>query len=300
MSPANTLPIKAPQILPSDRLGMTLFLAVVIHAIIILGITFKADLTRPPTIKASPIEIRLMHQRSEKAPDESDVYAQANLEGGGDPTARTMPRSPAFTPISPKRSGMESEVRMPASPPQTEPRSRTRPLTAQRSEQKTPRTEISVANRKSPLTADELIARSLEIASLSAQIDQSMNDYAQRGRHRYIISAHAKELRDAAYLDAWRTKVERIGNLNYPDEAKRRNISGNLLLDVAINADGSLNDVRLLRSSGYKMLDDAALRIVHLAAPFAPFSEEMRRDTDVLHITRNWEFLDSNRLEASR
>jgi protein TonB len=211
-----------------------------------------------------------------------------------------VPRSPAFTPLKPERPGLENEVRLPASPAETQRRAETRPLTVRQSDQKVPQTEISVLSRKTPMTADALVARSLEIASLSAQISQSMDDYAQRGRHRYIISAHAKELRDAAYLDAWRTKVERIGNLNYPDEAKRRNISGNLLLDVAINADGSLNRVTLLRSSGYKVLDDAAVRIVHLAAPFASFSDEMRKDTDVLHITRNWEFLDSNRLDASR
>jgi protein TonB len=288
------------EIRPSDRLGMTLFLAIVVHATVILGVTYKADLTRPPTAKSPPIEIRLMHQRSEKAPDDTDVYAQANLDGGGDPDARHMPRSPAFAPINPEQPGMDSEVRMPASPPEAKPRAQTRPLTQQHSEQKTPQTEISVLNRKAPLTADELVARSLEIASLSAEISQSMEAYAQRGRHRYIISAHARELRDAAYLDAWRAKVERIGNLNYPDEAKRRNISGSLLLDVAINADGSLSGVTLIRSSGSKVLDDAAMRIVHLAAPFSPFSDDMRRDTDVLHITRNWEFLDGNRLEASR
>jgi protein TonB len=300
MSPPSTLTAKSPDIRPSDRLGMTLFVAVVLHALVILGVSFDADLTRPPAVKSPPIEIRLMHQRTDKAPEESDVYAQANLDGGGDPNAKRMPRSPAFTPIHPERPGLENEVRMPASPPKTEQRSKTRPLTADSADQKVPPTQIAAIAGEAPLTADQLVARSLEIASLNAEISQSMEDYAQHGRHRYIISAHAKELRDAAYLDAWRSKVERIGNLNYPEEAKRRNISGSLMLDVAINADGTLNGVTLLRSSGFKVLDDAALRIVHLAAPFAPFSDEMRRDTDVLHITRNWEFLDGNRLDASR
>ena len=95
-------------------------------------------------------------------------------------------------------------------------------------------------------------------------------------------------------------KITRIGNLNYPEEATRRNITGSLLLDVAINTDGSLNSLTLLRSSGSKVLDDAAMRIVKLAAPFAQFPDELRSDTDVLHITRTWEFLDSHRLDASR
>jgi protein TonB len=139
----------------------------------------------------------------------------------------------------------------------------------------------------------------MEIATLSAEISQSMDAYAKRDKQRYI-SAQAKEYRDAAYLDAWRSKIERIGNLNYPEEAKRRGISGSLQLDVAINADGSLNSITLLRPSGSKILDDAAVRIVKLAAPFAQFPDELRSDTDVLHIIRNWEFLDSYRLDTSR
>ena len=143
------------------------------------------------------------------------------------------------------------------------------------------------------LTAEELLRRSVEIANLSAEIDRSLQAYAERLRHRYI-SSRAREYRDAAYLDAWRAKVERIGNLNYPEEAKRRGISGSLILDVAINADGTVHSITVLRSSGKKILDDAAIRIVRLAAPFAPFPEELRKDTDVLHITRTWQFLDDN------
>jgi len=94
-------------------------------------------------------------------------------------------------------------------------------------------------------------------------------------------------------MEAWRSKVERIGNLNYPDEARKRKLSGSLILDVALNPDGSVNDVVVRRSSGQKILDDAAIRIVHLAAPFAPFPADIRKDTDILHITRTWQFLNN-------
>jgi protein TonB len=94
-------------------------------------------------------------------------------------------------------------------------------------------------------------------------------------------------------MDAWRAKVEAIGNLNYPEEAKRRHLTGNLLLDVALNPDGTVNGISLRRSSGHKTLDDAAIRIVELAAPFAPFPPEVRADIDVLHITRTWKFNES-------
>ena len=93
-------------------------------------------------------------------------------------------------------------------------------------------------------------------------------------------------------MEAWRAKVERVGNLNYPEEARRRNISGQLVLDVALNPDGKINQITIRRSSGYKVLDDAAIRIVELAAPYSPFPEAIRAETDVLHITRTWQFLD--------
>lgn len=276
-----------------DRLGLTLFLAVVVHATVILGVTFSTELTRLPQLKTPPIEIRLVHQRSDKAPEKAEYLAQANLEGGGTLEEDQTPSSPAFVPLAPQQPGMDQAVREAASPEAQRPRQEAQPLTAEHSEETVSPVELAPETVRELPSADQLVARSLEIASLSAEIDQAMNEYAQRGQHRYIISAQAQEFRDAAYLDAWRNKIERVGNLNYPEEARRRNLSGKLLLDVAINADGSLNNVTLLRSSGHKVLDDAAMRIVRMAAPFNEFSEEMRVDTDVLHITRTWEFLDS-------
>jgi len=106
------------------------------------------------------------------------------------------------------------------------------------------------------------------------------------------------ESRFAHYVDAWRAKIERVGNLNYPEEAKTRRIHGSLQLTVSIKADGEIEDVQINRSSGYKILDDAAKRIVRLAAPFDRFPENIRRDTDILHITRTWLFTKSDLLSA--
>ena len=115
-------------------------------------------------------------------------------------------------------------------------------------------------------------------------------------KSRKHISASTQEYKYAAYLDAWRRKVERIGNLNYPDEAKRRKLYGNLVLSVALRPDGSVEEIRLTRSSGHALLDDAAIRIVRLAAPYAPFPKEIREETDLLEITRTWQFLSDNQL----
>lgn len=148
------------------------------------------------------------------------------------------------------------------------------------------------------IDAAALVRRSLKMASLAAEVGQRMNAYAKRPRRTYI-SANTRKHKYAAYMEAWRAKVERIGNLNYPDEARRKRLSGELQLDVALNADGSVRQISVRRSSGHKVLDDAARRIVKLAAPYARFPKSIREETDILHIQRTWRFLNSNQF-ASR
>ena len=148
------------------------------------------------------------------------------------------------------------------------------------------------------LNAAALVRRSLAMASLSAEVDKRLEAYAKRPRRKWI-SASTRAHHYAAYMEAWRAKVERVGNLNYPDEARRHELSGNLLLDVALRADGGVEHIIVRRSSGHKVLDDAAVRIVKLAAPFARLPKNIRAETDILHIERTWRFLSSNRF-ASR
>ena len=148
-------------------------------------------------------------------------------------------------------------------------------------------------------SATELRNNSLKMAALSSEVQRKLETRAKRPK-RTFISASTREYKYAAYMEAWRAKVERVGNLNYPEEARRRNISGQLVLDVALNPDGKINQITIRRSSGHKVLDDAAIRIVELAAPYAPFPDAIRAETDVLHITRTWQFLESTRLPLTR
>lgn len=286
-----------PPVTSSDRLSLTFFFAVILHAVIILGITFspRDDKTEetPPTM-----EITLVHQKSDHAPDDAELLAQANLEGGGNVEQKLRPSSPTSQPVNNTDFDLSASFSMAASP-QHDEHSTPPVLTQQNQTLQTPREEISPQQENELPGSTELIARNMEIANLSAEIDQSLQAYSQRLKHRYI-SSRTREYRDAAYLDAWRMKIERIGNLNYPEEAKRQNLSGNLILDVALNADGKVYSITLRRSSGHKILDDAAIRIVNLAAPFAPFPEELRKDTDVLHITRTWQFLNSHQFQTSQ
>jgi len=281
----------------SDRFGLTLFLAIVIHAIIILGVTFSPVLIKPQQSKQPPLEITLVHQRSEEAPEQADYLAQANLSGAGNTSDKTRPSSPAAMMVTRSSPGTSSNPLTPAAP-DTPQQADTEVLTSTTAQRQINIDEQVTEQQHKAKKAAELIQLSMEIANLSAEIDRSIQAFSKQAKHRFI-AANAREFRDAAYLAGWRAKVERIGNINYPDEAKRRNLSGALVLDVAVNANGTLHDVIIRRSSGYKILDDAAIHIVKLAAPFAPFPEEMRKDTDVLHIIRGWQFQNNNRLTTS-
>jgi protein TonB len=140
----------------------------------------------------------------------------------------------------------------------------------------------------SPNAAD-IMARSLEIARLEARISKRWNAYQERPRRRFV-GARTQEFRFARYIEDWRLKIERIGELNYPQTARDRRLYGTLVVTVSIRADGSLESVDINRSSGERILDRAAVRIVHLAAPYAAFPPDIAKDTDVLSITRTWQF----------
>lgn len=189
------------------------------------------------------------------------------------------------------------------SEPSTEPAENPDPHTRRESEKRPEPQPQPQARPETPppttetLTAETLINRSLAMASLSAEIDRRLKAYAKRPKRKWI-TARTREHKYAAYMEAWRQKVERVGNLNYPDEARRANLSGNLLLDVALRPDGSVHEIILRRSSGQKVLDDAAIRIVNLAAPFARFPKSIAEETDILHVERTWQFLSGNRFSS--
>ena len=145
--------------------------------------------------------------------------------------------------------------------------------------------------------AADIINRSKEMLSLNESIQQNALVYSKRLTGAYI-TASTREARYASYMRDWVHKVERVGQLNYPDAARRQGLSGKLMVEVAVYPDGSVRNITILKPSGHKILDDAAVRIVKLAAPFAPFPENIRKDNDILYITRTWIFSSSNRLST--
>jgi protein TonB len=317
------------EITPDDRLALTVFIAIVLHAMVVLGISFAPDPGGDPRFEA--LEIILVPERSPQAPEEADLLAQANLEGGGDADESARPASPVKAPLPAPTATIAAAPPPPqdplplpaareapaahtaaaapveeklaeeapraalAQPARREPSAATQPAPAPAD---VPEPAQQVEVRAEPLpTAAQLLTRSFALASLNAELQQRLDSRAKRPRQKYI-SASTREYRYAAYMEAWRAKVERIGNINYPDEARARQLSGSLLLDVALTPDGQVQEITVRQSSGHQVLDDAAVRIVELAAPFAPFPEDIRREVDVLHVTRTWRFLNNEQFSA--
>lgn len=294
----------APVITPADRLALTLCLAALFHAVILLGVTFaKEDKLEP---RYDTMEIVLVQQQSKDAPEDARVLAQASLEGGGDTDEQLIPATPLPPPFPAAEAQVAAPPPAPAPPPTAPARQPAQLLAADAADathavpeaakqppgETAPRAEpapAESADRPKP-SATALLSNSFKIAALSAEIKRKLEAQAQRPKRKFI-SASTKEYRYASYMEAWRAKVERVGNLNYPDDARKRQLSGSLILDVALNPDGSVNQITVRQSSGHKILDDAADRIVRLAAPFAPFPDDIRAETDILHITRTWQFL---------
>ena len=279
----------------NDRFGVSVFGSFLVHMVVILGVTFTLpklrDLSGLPSL-----EITLVQTASDKRTLDPEFLAQANQEGGGDSDAAEIAKNPLpVREISPVNRDFPAFQSMPQKRVKSE-----REMTALLSRDAVRKIkEQEIRPEKKDLQTQPpnlgLMARAEiqeERARLNAEISRTWQEYQKRPRHKFL-NARTQEYKFAAYMDAWRAKVERIGNLNYPDQAKRRHITGNLLLDVALNADGSVNEIAVRRSSGQKILDDAAIRIVELAAPFAPFPPEIREDIDVLHITRTWKFNES-------
>jgi protein TonB len=292
-----------PAITSTDRFVLTLCLAIIIHAVVVLGVTFTNEIKLPPEYDSMEI---ILVQKSSIASDDAKLLAQANLEGGGDVEGEVMPATPLPSefPDNVAEIAARSETQTAVEPnPSDDPEI----LTSNSGETELPTDHENTNNemeqaaqvlRETPMpekalpNANALLTNSMKIAALSAEIDRKLVTRSQRLRRRYI-SASTREFIYAAYMEAWRTKVERIGNLNYPDAARKQSLSGNLILDVALNKDGSINEIIIRRSSGHKILDDAAIRIVELAAPYSAFPEDIAKQTDILHITRTWQFLNS-------
>jgi protein TonB len=279
---------------PQRNLTLALGVSLLLHAAL-LAVRFT-----PPDIfdkaRERAMDVILVNSKSKSRPDKAQAKAQTNLDGGGN----TEEDLRAKTPLPPSPNTREGNDLI-------EAQRRVAELEAQQQQMMTrTASDRSVSadktrNNPTPTPAEirtgaDLASSALAIARIEGQISRQLEEYNQRPRKKFI-GARVEEYRFAQYVEDWRQKIERIGNLNYPDAAKGR-LYGSLVLTVIIKSNGDLDRVEINRSSGQRLLDDAARRIVQMSAPFAAFPEAIRRDTDVLEITRTWTFTNADRLRS--
>ncbi|QFT53158.1 energy transducer TonB [Microbulbifer sp. THAF38] len=284
-STANTTPSTAEQ---RERFAFSLFLAGAIHALLIFGVAFAT----PEGRQAAPtLEVTLSQYNSPQAPEDADYLAQHNQQASG--TADTpkelssnrraefadtqihdvnpLPQQQAARPADQRRQLITTIGNSPLQAPE---------LPA----------EEKLSDEKRGDAPNDLAKTNPKIASLQARLDKIRQTIAQRPRVRRLTSVATKASADAAYLHDWRQKVEAVGSDNFPEEALQQKITGSLRMMVRLLPTGAVEEVIILNSSGERILDDAAQQIVRLAAPFAPFPAEIRKEADRLEIIRTWRF----------
>lgn len=279
-------------ILLKHHLSLALAFSLGLHAFVLFGVGFSLPDPRNLAKSLQPLQVVLVNSSSRSRPEQADALAQRNLDGGGNTEQDKQAKSPLPTTddgkqFTPEQSAMRVQILE-----QEVKRLMTRIKSLQ-----TIAPEKIVQHQAKGSSGDDLVQRSLEIARLEAQINKEYDAYQKLPRRRFI-GARTREYRFAQYVEDWRIKVERIGNLNYPEAARHKRIFGSLQLTVSIRADGSVESVEVSHSSGKSILDAAAVRIVKLAAPYSPLPPDIRRDTDILSITRTWTFTEADKLES--
>jgi protein TonB len=276
-----------------QRLSFAVLFSFSLHAFVLFGISFVLPDPSKSRFISQPLEVVLVNSSSRNRPDSATAYAQSNLDGGGNVEDDVSAKTPFPVLGDARRFTLEQTTQRVRQLEQE-----TKRLLARSKSSYSVAKEIDQHQQKSDkANGQDLVQRALEIVRLEAQIDKNLAMYEKMPRRKFI-GARTQEYRYAQYVEDWRTKVERIGNLNYPEIARRQKIFGKLTLTVSIRADGSVESIEVNRPSGQRILDASAVRIVKLAAPYAPFPPDIRKELDVLSITRTWIFTSTDRLES--
>jgi protein TonB len=273
-----------------DILPITLAISVVVHAIVLL-ITFA-----PPAVNGSKfapqLDVVLVNSKSWSKPLKADALAQTNLDGGGNTEADRRAKTNL-----PKLSDVESGPTVELASRQVQ-RLEEEAQHLLRLAQDDSATADSTRpepqpQREARLEDPAAEQRRLRIAQLEAQIAKEWDEYQKLPRRKFI-GARTEGVVYAEYVDQWRQRIEKVGTQYFPEEARRRKLFGSLVMTVNIKADGSVEKVEIDRSSGYRLLDAAARRAVDLAGPFPPFPAAVRKDWDILSISRTFNYTRSD------
>ncbi|MEO6799780.1 MAG: TonB family protein [Rhodanobacter sp.] len=277
-----------------DPIGATLLFSLLLHGVLLLGITFHFA---KPTPNLPTLDVALVNVANQETPDKADFLAQANNRGGGQGDHAVRP-SQVFSGALPRPDpGIAAQPVADTTPPAQAPTPERLITTSSRSDfsvsHDTAQTEVRPDQAKP--TAAEL-QRQQTMAQLAAELRHKKIELAKRPNPKFL-TASTREYAYAAYMRGWSDRVERVGNLNYPEEARQRGLHGDVLLTVVLNLDGSIKSIEVIQSSGHQLLDDAAERIVRLAAPFPP-APPSNDHYDELNITRTWQFQPDNVLQT--
>ena len=285
-----------------ERLPTTFAFALLVHAALILGVRFAPEELQ--RFAASTIEVTLVRERTVEAPDDPEYLAQSSARGGGNTAEHVRPRAPFATAAPLELPGLDAGDEWLSATPGTAateaPDSITardplqqalhRTVTAVRSRREVPTAARPITGVDAPrLIVSHLMTLAREDADPVSDVNQAALAQAKKPRERFV-SVESRESTYAQYLEMWRRRVERVGNANYPAEARARNLQGRLVLEIVLNADGTIRQLATRRGSPHQVLDDAAYRAVRQAAPFAPFPTRIRAETDVLRFLYEWRY----------
>jgi len=274
------------QIGEAERLSATMVLSLLLHGMLLLGLGFALEDAAPvmPTL-----DVILTQTSTALTPKQADFLAQASNQGGGESEKANRPSDTQSGLIpKPEEGAAPRELRAQSPAPQAPPEARV--ISSTRSDIAAPRPQITPQVDASALPPGPLkVQHDMDMARLAAEIHLRSQRYAKRPSRKFV-SASTREYAWAAYLRTWVDRAERVGNLNYPDEARRRGLAGTVVINVGIRRNGSVERADIVQSSGTPLLDAAALRIAKLAEPYPPLPKTAE-DPDILNVVRTWRFM---------
>ena len=267
--------------------------AVFLHAVLIFATGFMTPEPNPVR-KSTLLDITIVNSHSDIAPKDADFIAQANQQGSGSLAEKSRITSPLAS-ENPNLTDGDQSFASEESAPEITPRPKPQVLTTKGKTNKTIKKEIVEEEVVEQVVRNaELSEKAEEIRALMAETSKQEQQYARRPRIHFVDSISAKSSVEARYINNWAKKLERIGNINFPDEAIRLSLSGTLILNATLDRAGRVVEMQIDVSSGSRVLDRAALRIVKLAAPYEPLPPDIRKKYDRLSITRSMVFHKEN------
>lgn len=269
-----------------DPFMLCLVLAIGLHALVLFGVTFGYSLKPIPRL-ADTLDVVLVQWRSEEEPEQADYLAQASQQGGGEMLDPQRPGDPVSGQLPTQPTGPDAQQSERSDPARSVDLREIVAVEDAANDALQP-TAVEQPEPERP-DAAELMSQSLDMASLQPEMSRQ-REWRSKIPRREFISANTRKYEFASYMSAWVAKVERVGNLNYPTELRRKKLHGDLILTVGIQQDGTVESIDVMRSSGIQEIDQAAMRIVRMAAPYAPLPDNITEHVDILHITRTWRF----------